>query len=159
MDAEAKEQKLGKIIVDFKHNLEYLQELVNLGTPLEKALDLKGSIEDVTTWIQDIEKEGKLITDATTQFWGSVVQDKQFEHLNIQMREVEVQLAALRTSLIAMPLVVQVTKEVELKELQQNVLKAQTCQHQCTTQLEEFQDIGEKLSLKAVTALQTVQEG
>ena len=56
-----------------------------------------------------------------------------------------------------MPPIVQVTKIAELKALQQHVTKMRECQCR-TTQLKEFQDIGEQLSLKAVNALQAVQE-
>ena len=49
MNVEAKSQKLGQFIADFKRDLQYLQELLNPGTPLEKVIESKGSIEDAAT--------------------------------------------------------------------------------------------------------------
>ena len=57
--------------------------------------------------------------DETTQFWQSVVQDDQLEQLSKQVREFEVQLTTLKTSLHTIPLMVQITHSEELKDLQQ----------------------------------------
>ena len=94
-----------------------------------------------------------MITYATMQFWGSVVQDEQLEQLNTQLREVEAQLSVMRTSLRVMSLIIQATKAAELKELQHHIMKVQECHHHRITQLEEFQDVGEQLSLKSVNTL------
>ena len=58
-----------------------------------------------------------------------------------------------------MPLVVQVTKAMKLKEQQQGVTKEREIQQRHTKQLEKFQDIGVHLLLKLVTTLQSVQDG
>ena len=54
---------------------------------------------------------------------------------------------------------VQITCSEELKDLQQWASWAQEHQHKHNTQLDEFQDIGRQLDVKAVIALQAVQEG
>ena len=46
---------------------------MNLGTTLEKYVEHKGVIEDTKIRLEEIDKEAKLITDATTQFWGIMV--------------------------------------------------------------------------------------
>ena len=57
-----------------------------------------------------------------------------------------------------MSLVVQVSKVVDLKAPQQRANKERE-RHQCdTTQLDEYQHIGEKLTLKVVNAFQATQE-
>ena len=72
------------------------------------------------------------------------------------MREVEGQLVASRMSLQAMNPILQVTKTLELKALQQRVNKARERQECRTMQLDEFQYINMQLVLKAVDALQAV---
>ena len=64
------------------------------------------------------------MTDTTTHFWGSVVQDEQLEQLTMQLQESVGQLATLRTLLKEMSPIIQITKEVELKELQQCIAKS-----------------------------------
>ena len=54
--------------------------------------------------------------------------------------------------------VLQVTKETMLKALQQHVTKEREPQQLRTMELKEFQDIDEKLELKAVNAVQIVQD-
>ena len=54
---------------------------------------------------------------------------------------------------------IQLTRSTELIELQQRVAKAQEWQHKCNAQLEEFQDIGAYLDIKALVMLQVVQDG
>ena len=57
-----------------------------------------------------------------------------------------------------MPPIVQVTKAVELKVLQQRETKERE-HHQCrTTQLDESQVFGEHFTLKAVNVLQATQD-
>ena len=116
-------------------------------------------MEDLVTQLEEMEQEAKKVTEETTQFWGSVVQDEQLEQLNTQMQEEEGQLATLKTSLRALPPVVQITKSAQLKELQQSVVKAWEHQQRRSTQLDEFQDIGVQLSVYEVATLQAVQEG
>ena len=58
-----------------------------------------------------------------------------------------------------MPLVIQITKSIKMKVLQYHLVKAQECQQKHIMQLDEFQDIGVKLYVKVVYALQAVQEG
>ena len=49
MVTKAKAQNLGKVIVDFKRDLEDLQAIMDPSTPLEKVDERKGAIEDVVT--------------------------------------------------------------------------------------------------------------
>ena len=64
-----------------------------------------------------MEQEAKTIMEAKMQFWQSVVQDEQFNLLAAQVQEAEGQLMTLKTSLRAMPLMVQITWAEELKDL------------------------------------------
>ena len=66
MYLKTKAQKLGQLIADFRQDIEYLQTLVNPSTTPKKAMEHKGDIEDITTQLEEIEKEAKTITDATT---------------------------------------------------------------------------------------------
>ena len=75
------------------------------------------------------------------------------------MQEAEGKLDTLRTSLKVMPLVVQITKAPDLKDLQQCVTKKRECQKRHTTQLDEQQDIGAQISMKAVSVMQVVLDG
>ena len=58
-----------------------------------------------------------------------------------------------------MPPFVQITRPVDLKELQQCFRKERERQQRCSEQLDEFQDIGVQLSVKAISALQSMYEG
>ena len=49
--------------------------MVNRGTPPEQAAERKITIEYLETQLEEMEKEAKKVTNATTQFWGSVFQD------------------------------------------------------------------------------------
>ena len=64
-----------------------------------------------------MEQEAKTTMEVTTQFWQSVVQYEQLDQLAGQVQEAEGQLATLKTSLWAMPLMVQITRAEELKDL------------------------------------------
>ena len=64
----------------------------------------------------------------------------------------------LKTSLRALPLMVQITWSEELKGLQQRVSHTQECQQKCHAQLDEFQEVGGQLVIKAVATLQAVKE-
>ena len=50
----------------FKHDIEELTALVNLGTLREKVAERKSAIKDLVMQIEDMEKEAKLVTYATT---------------------------------------------------------------------------------------------
>ena len=63
-------------------------------------------------------------------------------------------MTTLKSALKAMPLMVQITPTTELKDLQQHAARAQ----ERYEQLDEFQDIGGQLAMKAVATLQDVQE-
>ena len=52
---------------------------------LEVVDSYKSTIKYAVTWIEDREKKAKEITDATMQFWGSVVDEEQLEQLNTQL--------------------------------------------------------------------------
>ena len=57
-----------------------------------------------------------------------------------------------------MPPTVQVSKATELKALQRRANKAKERHQHHTTQLDEFQDIDEKLEVKALNKLQYMRE-
>ena len=76
----------------------------------------------------------------------------------MQVQEAEGQLMTLKTSLRAMPLMVHITRAKELKDLQQRSAQAQECQQKRCAQLNQFQEIGGQLDVKAVAMLQAVQE-
>ena len=57
-----------------------------------------------------------------------------------------------------MPPLVSITWSTELKELQQWIGKAHEQQWKHSDQLDEFQEIGAQLSVKAVSSLQAVQD-
>ena len=80
-------------------------------------MERKTSIEEITTQFGTMEQEAKTMMEATTQFWKSIVQDEQLDQLTVQVQEVEDQLTTLKTSLKAMPLMVQITRATELKDL------------------------------------------
>ena len=127
-------------------------------TPPNQVAETKSSIEDIATKFESMEHEAKTIMEATTQFWQSIVQDEQLDHLPTQVQEAEVQLTTLKTSLRAMPLMVQITLAEELKDLQQRVGRAQERKQKRHTQLDEFQEIGGQLGVKEVAMMQEVQE-
>ena len=109
--------------------------------------------------LEEMDKEVKHVTNVTTQFLGSIVQDEKLDQLIMQLHKAQRNIAMLRKLLKEMPLVVQIMKATELKELQQCVTKEREHQQRRTMQLEEFQYIGAQLSMKAVSALQVVQDG
>ena len=82
-------------------------------------------MEDLATQLEEMEQEAKKETDVTTQFWGSVVQDEKLEKVTTQLQDAKGQIETLKTSLRNMPLMVQITKSVELKDMHQWVAKAQ----------------------------------
>ena len=86
-------------------------------TPLEKIAARKREIEYLATQLDEMEQEAKKVMDVTTLFWGSIVQDEQLAQLTTQLQEEEGKLTKLKTSLRVMPLMVHITKSVELKEL------------------------------------------
>ena len=108
-------------------------------------------MEDVATQLEEMEQEEKKVIEVTTQFWGSVVHDKKLEQLTTQLQEAKGQLETLETSLRALPPDFQITKSTQLKELHQHVVKERECQERHSTQLDDFQDIGVQLLIKAVS--------
>ena len=58
-----------------------------------------------------------------------------------------------------MPQIVSITQLAGLKELHQQVVKAQEWQRKRSDQLDEFQEIGTQLLGKAVIVLHAVQDG
>ena len=116
-------------------------------------------IEEFVAQFEGMEQEEMAIANEMKQFWKSVIQDDQLEQLAKQVREAEAQLMTLKMLLQTMPLMVQITCSKYLKDLQQRAARAQERQHKSNTQLDEFQDIGGQLSVKAVVELQVVQAG
>ena len=62
-------------------------------------------------------------------------------------------------SIKEMPFMMQITKEPELKELQQQVTNARERKQLHSAQLDEFQEIGAQLSMKEIFVLKSTQEG
>ena len=72
------------------------------------------------------------------------------------MQEAEGQLTNLKSALKAIPLMVQITRATELKDLQQHAARALERQQKRCEHLNEFQDIGDQLAVKFVDTLQAV---
>ena len=83
------------MITQLKHDIEYIHVMVDPGTPPEQDTEHKSVIEYLATQLEEMDNKAKHVTDTTTHFWGSVVQDEQLEQLNTQLREGEGQLATL----------------------------------------------------------------
>ena len=64
----------------------------------------------------------------------------------------------LNTVLRALPLMVQITRYEELKDLHQIGAHAQEHQQKHRAQLDEFQEVGGQLVVKAIATLQVLQE-
>ena len=128
-------------------------------TPLEQVVEQKSAIDEIAAQFEKTKQEAKNIMKAMTQFWGSVIQDEQLEQLTKQSQESEEQLETLKMALRTMPPIVHITQSMELKDLLQRVGKAQERQRKRNDQLDEFQEIGAQLLVKAVVVLQAVQEG
>ena len=118
----------------------------------------KNTIEEITAQFEAMEEEVNMITKAMTQFQKSVIQDDQLDELTKQAWKAKAQLMTLKTSLKEMPLIVKIACFEELKDLQQRASIAQERHQKRSTQLDEFQDIGRQLEVKAVVVLQAVQE-
>ena len=50
-------------------------------TAPEQVAERKSAIEEIAAQFDDMEQDAKKVTEATTQFWGSVVQDEQIDKL------------------------------------------------------------------------------
>ena len=64
-----------------KQDNNILIALVYPNTPLGKIVEQKGVIEEMKAQFEEMEQDTTKITEVTTQFWGSIVQDKQLEKL------------------------------------------------------------------------------
>ena len=65
----------------------------------------------------------------------------------------------MKTSLKLIPLIIYITKDAKLKDLLQWVANDKDRHQRCTTQLDEFQEIGVQLLVKDVSVLQEVHAG
>ena len=63
-----------------------LNALVQPTMPPKQVVERKASIEDIATQFESMEQEAKTIMEVTTQFWQSVVQDKQLDQLTTSAR-------------------------------------------------------------------------
>ena len=81
LDAVVKEKQLGEVIAQLQLDKNILNALIYPDTPPEKIAKCKSSIEEIATQFEEMEQEAKNITEAMTQFWGSVVQDERLEQL------------------------------------------------------------------------------
>ena len=107
---------------------------------------------------EESEKETKTVTNDSTQFLMIVFEDEKLQHLSVQLHEVEAQLIQMWESLKTISPVVQVSKVVDLKALQQRANKERERHQFDTTHLDEYQDTCEKLTLKVFNAFQATQE-
>ena len=64
----------------------------------------------------------------------------------------------MQVSLNSIPMMIQITKETEIKVLHNRASKAGEMHKRHTTQLDKFQELGEELDLKAMDALGNIQE-
>ena len=55
------------------------------------------------TQLNELEKDSKKVTYATTQFLGSIVQDEKLEQLTAQLQEANIQLETLKMLLKEIP--------------------------------------------------------
>ena len=85
----------------------------------KKIDEWKGAIEEITTQFEEMEQDANNITEETTQFQGNIVQYEQLDQVKKQLQEAEGQLVTLKTTIRAMPPIIQITWSIELKELQQ----------------------------------------
>ena len=81
--------RLGAIIAQLQRDNSILETLVHPATPLEKIAEQKSAIAYLETQLDEMEQEAKKMTDATTYFWESVVQDEQLAQLTKQLQEEE----------------------------------------------------------------------
>ena len=96
------------------------------------------TIEEIAVQFEIMEQEAKTIMEEMTQFWQSIVQDEQLDQFTKHVQEAEGQLTSLKTSLRALPLMVQITWSEELKDLQQRASRTKESQKKQCAQLDEF---------------------
>ena len=149
MFAKVKVLRLGQIVVDLKKESEELQARAVPSTLLEH----RSKIKEATAQLEELEKLGKSLVKAMTRFWMRVVQDDQLKQLGVQLHEAEAQLTTMRGSLRMMPPIVQVTKEIQLKELQQQVNKARDRHQRRMIELDHFQEDTKQLAIKHMDGL------
>ena len=98
------------------------------------------------------------MTENTPSFWKSIMQDEQLQQLDAQLHEVDAQLASMKASLNSIPMMIQITKAIEIKVLHNRASKAGEMHKRHTTQLDKFQELDEELDLKSMDALGHIQE-
>ena len=69
------------------------------------------------TQLDELEKDAKKFTDSTMQVWGSIVPNEHLEKLTVRLQEEDGKLVSLKTSLKAVPFMMQITKVSKIKEL------------------------------------------
>ena len=104
-------------------------------------MEWKTTIEYIAAQFDELEQDAKNIIEVMTQFWGNIVNDEKLEQLTTQLQEAKNQLATLKKSLRTMLPIVSITWSAKLKELHQQVVKAQERQQKRSDQLDEFQEI------------------
>ena len=50
--------------------------MVYLDMPLEQVTEWKSAIEEIGVQFEEMEEDENNVKEATTQFWGSVIQDE-----------------------------------------------------------------------------------
>ena len=73
LDEVAKAKWLGSVILQFQQDNAYLTALLHPDTPHEQVTERKSNMEDLATQLGEMEHKAKKVTEATTQFLGSVV--------------------------------------------------------------------------------------
>ena len=112
LDVLGKAMWLGVVIAQLKRDNVDLQALVHPDTPPEQVVKRKIVMEYLAKQLEEMDQEAKKVTETTTQFWGSIVQDEKLEQLTTQSQKAKGQLAKLKTSLRVIPPVVQITNSV-----------------------------------------------
>ena len=118
LDAVAKAKWHREVIAQLQLDNNLLNAMVYADTPPEQVTEQKSVIEEIATYFEETKQDAKNIMEATTQFWGSVIQDEQLEQLTKKLQEAENQLEMLKTTLKTMPPLVSITWSAELKEIQ-----------------------------------------
>ena len=81
----AKAKNLGETIIKLQDTNLILNALVQPMMPLEQVDERKASIQEIVTQFETMEQEAKIIMEATTQFWQSIIQDKELDPLTMQV--------------------------------------------------------------------------
>ena len=83
--------------------------LAHPDTPPKQVAERKSAMEDIETWLEEMDHVAKKVTIVITQFWGIVVQAAKLEKLTKQLQEAEEKLATMKSALRTMSPVISIT--------------------------------------------------